>query len=58
MLSLKLTGIQLKNPLMLAAGIMGTTGGSLKRIAQAGAGGLVTKSIGLEPKSGHSNPAW
>jgi dihydroorotate dehydrogenase (NAD+) catalytic subunit len=57
MLSLKLTGIPLKNPLMLAAGIMGTTGGSLKRIAQAGAGALVTKSIGLEPKSGHSNPS-
>jgi len=57
MLSLKLTGIQLKNPLMLAAGIMGTTGGSLKRIAQAGAGALVTKSLGMEPKSGHSNPS-
>jgi dihydroorotate dehydrogenase (NAD+) catalytic subunit len=57
MLSLTLTGLKLKNPLMLAAGIMGTTGGSLKRIAQAGAGALVTKSIGLEPKSGHSNPS-
>jgi len=57
MLSLKLTGISLKNPIMLAAGIMGTTGGSMKRIAQAGAGALVTKSIGLEPKSGHSNPS-
>ncbi|MFA4957404.1 MAG: dihydroorotate dehydrogenase [Candidatus Methanoperedens sp.] len=57
MLSLKLTGILLKNPLMLAAGIMGTTGGSMKRIAQAGAGALVTKSIGMEPKSGHSNPS-
>ncbi|MCX9084392.1 MAG: dihydroorotate dehydrogenase [Candidatus Methanoperedens sp.] len=57
MLSLKLTGIHLKNPLMLAAGIMGTTGGSMKRIAQSGAGGLVTKSIGVEPKSGHGNPS-
>jgi len=57
MLSLKLTGIPLKNPFILAAGIMGTTGGSMKRIAQAGAGGVVTKSIGLEPKSGHSNPS-
>jgi dihydroorotate dehydrogenase (NAD+) catalytic subunit len=57
MLSLKLTGIPLKNPLMLAAGIMGTTGSSMKRIAQAGAAALVTKSIGLEPESGHSNPS-
>lgn len=57
MLSLTLTGLELRNPLMLAAGIMGTTGGSLKRIAQAGAGAVVTKSIGIEPRSGHSNPS-
>jgi dihydroorotate dehydrogenase (NAD+) catalytic subunit len=57
MLPLTLTGLNLKNPLMLAAGIMGTTGDSLKRIAQAGAGAVVTKSIGTEPRSGHSNPS-
>jgi len=57
MLSLDLTGLKLKNPLMLAAGIMGTTGGSMKRIAEAQAGAVVTKSVGLEPKSGHSNPS-
>lgn len=57
MLSLTLTGLKLKNPLMLAAGIMGTTGGSLKRIALGGAGAVVTKSIGIEPKSGHPNPS-
>ena len=57
MLSLTLTGLELKNPLILAAGIMGTTGGSLKRIADGGAGAVVTKSIGIEPKCGHSNPS-
>jgi len=57
MLTLSLTGLELKNPLMLAAGIMGTTGGSLKRAAEGGAGAVVTKSIGIEPKSGHSNPS-
>ncbi|MDD5615068.1 MAG: dihydroorotate dehydrogenase [Candidatus Methanoperedens sp.] len=57
MLSLSLTGLKLKNPLMLAAGIMGTTGGSLKRMAEGGAGAVVTKSIGVGPKSGHSNPS-
>ncbi len=57
MLSRTLTGLKLKNPLMLAAGIMGTTGGSLKRIAESGAGAVITKSIGLLPKSGHSNPS-
>lgn len=57
MLSLALTNLRLKNPLMLAAGIMGTTGGCLKRMAQGGAGAVVTKSIGIEPKRGHSNPS-
>ncbi len=57
MLSLTLTGLKLKNPLMLAAGIMGTTGSSLKRVAEGGAGAVVTKSIGIEPKSGHPNPS-
>lgn len=57
MLANTVTGLKLKNPLMLAAGIMGTTGGSLKRAAQAGAGAVVTKSIGMEPKSGHCNPS-
>ena len=56
MLPLTLTGLKLKNPFMLAAGIMGTTGGSLKRVAESGAGAVVTKSIGAEPKAGHSNP--
>jgi dihydroorotate dehydrogenase (NAD+) catalytic subunit len=57
MLSLTLTHLKLKNPLVLAAGIMGTTGGSLKRMALEGAGAVVTKSIGKEPKGGHSNPS-
>lgn len=57
MLSLTLTGLKLKNPLLLAAGVMGTTGGSLKRIADNGAAAVVTKSIGIEPKTGHANPS-
>ena len=56
MLTLTLTGLDLKNPLMLAAGVMGTTGSSLKRAMEGGAGAVVTKSVGIEPKSGHSNP--
>lgn len=57
MLSLTLTGLKLKKPLILAAGIMGTTGGSLKRIAQAGAGAVVTKSIGVKASRGYNNPS-
>jgi dihydroorotate dehydrogenase (NAD+) catalytic subunit len=49
-------GLKLTNPTILAAGIMGTTGASLKRMAGMGAGAVVTKSIGVEPKYGHHNP--
>lgn len=50
-------GLALKNPTILAAGVLGTTGASLKRVASMGAGALVTKSIGTEPKFGHHNPS-
>jgi dihydroorotate dehydrogenase (NAD+) catalytic subunit len=49
-------GLKLSNPTILAAGIMGTTGASLKRMACMGAGAVVTKSIGVQPKYGHPNP--
>ena len=54
---IEITGIKLKNPTILAAGIMGTTGASLVRVAEEGAGAVVTKSIGPEPKEGHKNPS-
>ena len=57
MLNLTLTGLKLRNPLMLAAGVMGSTGSSLKRIANAGAGAVVTKSIGIKPRKGYPNPS-
>ena len=44
------------NHLMLAAGILGTTGSSLARILACGAGGVVTKSIGPYPCEGHPGP--
>lgn len=49
-------GVRLKNHLLLAAGILGTTGASLARILANGAGGVVTKSIGPGPKEGHPGP--
>jgi dihydroorotate dehydrogenase (NAD+) catalytic subunit len=48
--------LALPNPTMLASGIMGETGGSLLMVAEAGAGAVVTKSIGSEPRSGYPNP--
>src|SRR5512136_1135334 len=56
-LSVHAGGLTLKNPVMLAAGILGTTGASLRRAAQAGAGGVVTKSVGSGPREGHPGPA-
>ena len=53
-----LTGLELKNPTILAAGILGTTGASLCRVArEGGAGAVVTKSMGPMPKTGHPNPS-
>jgi dihydroorotate dehydrogenase (NAD+) catalytic subunit len=49
-------GVALDNHLLLAAGILGTTGSSLTRMLSLGAGGVVTKSIGPHPKEGHAGP--
>ena len=56
-LSCEAGGLKLSGPTILAAGILGTTGASLKRVAGMGAGAVVTKSIGVEPKFGHPNPS-
>jgi len=49
-------GLKIRNPVMLAAGILGSSGGSLRRAAQAGAGCVVTKSVGARPRDGHPGP--
>ena len=41
---------------MLASGFLDETGGSLTRVFRAGAGAVVTKSIGPEPREGYNNP--
>ncbi|MFX0096789.1 MAG: dihydroorotate dehydrogenase [Candidatus Hodarchaeota archaeon] len=51
-----ISDLNLKNPTMLAAGMLGISAPSLRRIARAGAGALVTKSISLDPKKGNPNP--
>jgi len=52
----EIAGLKLVNPTMLAAGILGYTGLSMKRVIDAGAGAVVTKSMGLEPRTGYPNP--
>ena len=48
--------LSLRNPTMLASGIMDETAGSFLKVACAGAGAVVTKSIGSEPRNGYANP--
>jgi dihydroorotate dehydrogenase (NAD+) catalytic subunit len=55
-LATELCGLQLANPTILASGILGYTGLSMKSVIEAGAGAVVTKSLGLKPRSGYSNP--
>lgn len=54
---IKITGLKLENPTILAAGVMGTTGAALIRVAKEGAGAVVSKSIGPVAKDGHHNPS-
>ncbi|HIJ98512.1 TPA: dihydroorotate dehydrogenase [archaeon] len=54
-LRINLCGLTLKNPTVLAAGILGNTGEILKRISKH-AGAVTTKSISLKPRDGHETP--
>ena len=53
----EIAGLKLTNPTMLAAGILGLSGSFLRRIAEAGAGAVITKSVGLKPRMGYPNPS-
>ncbi|HEY9122382.1 MAG TPA: dihydroorotate dehydrogenase [Brevefilum sp.] len=53
--------LHLKNPLVLASGILGTSPSLMERCALEGAGAITSKSCGPEPRAGHDNPvalAW
>jgi len=55
-LNTRIAGIELKTPLILSSGILGTTPGMLKLAEKGGAGAVTTKSIGVERREGHANP--
>jgi len=55
-LNVKLAGLRLANPTMLASGILGYSAVTLENIVKSGAGAIVTKSIGLESREGYPNP--
>ena len=56
MLKTSICGIEFRNPLMLAAGIMGSNASSMNWILKSGAGGVVSKSFSLNPHPGYVNP--
>lgn len=56
MLETKIASIKMKNPLMLASGILGLTKESLEKFKDAGA--VVTKSIGKKERKGYKNPVF
>jgi dihydroorotate dehydrogenase (NAD+) catalytic subunit len=55
-LSVDIAGLRLRNPTMNAAGVLGISASLLKRVYEGGAGAVVTKSLGPEPRQGHLNP--
>jgi dihydroorotate dehydrogenase (NAD+) catalytic subunit len=56
MIEIELFGKKMKNPTILASGILGVTKESLERVAREGAGAVTTKSLTLEPRAGHAGP--
>ena len=55
-LSINFAGLQLKNPTVLASGILGYSAESLQSVVEGGAAAVVTKSIGAKPRAGYPNP--
>ncbi len=55
-LEVDIAGLRLRNPTMLASGILNETGRSMLDVARAGAGAIVTKSLGIAERAGHANP--
>ncbi len=55
-LSVEIFGCTLKNPTILASGILGTTRDLLKTASENGAGAVTIKSISEAPREGHPNP--
>ncbi|PKK81068.1 MAG: hypothetical protein CVT47_04345, partial [Thermoplasmata archaeon HGW-Thermoplasmata-2] len=55
-LTVNIAGLKLKNPTMSASGTLDETGDSMVALAKAGAGAVVTKSIGIKGREGHKNP--
>ncbi|HLN45768.1 MAG TPA: dihydroorotate dehydrogenase [Candidatus Sulfotelmatobacter sp.] len=56
LLNVNFAGLKLASPTILASGILGYSGDMLNCVAKMGAGAVVTKSVGVEPRPGYPNP--
>ena len=56
MLNVNLCGVKLRNPTILASGILGVAKESVDRIGKAGAGAVTLKSLCHEERKGNANP--
>ena len=55
-IEIEISGLKLRNPTILASGILGVSAEYMRRVADAGAGAVTTKSVGLKPRDGYRNP--
>ena len=55
-LAVRCAGVSFRNPFFLASGVWGESGESLAGAWNAGAGAVITKSIGSVPRPGYPNP--
>ncbi|MBS7628860.1 dihydroorotate dehydrogenase [Candidatus Bathyarchaeota archaeon] len=55
-LSTSISGLRLRNPLILASGILGVSGKLLRKIGEMGAGAVVTKSFSKRVREGYPGP--
>ena len=56
LLGVNIAGLKLSSPTALASGVLGYSGDSMQRVAESGAGAVVTKSVGAESRFGYANP--
>jgi dihydroorotate dehydrogenase (NAD+) catalytic subunit len=55
-IGVELCGLKLRNPTVLASGILGMNADIVKEVVKNGAGAVTLKSTGVEPREGHMNP--
>lgn len=56
-LTVKLAGLKIRSPFILASGILGLSSIFLRRVSSVrGIGAVTSKSIGLKPREGYPNP--